>query len=182
MKKFFLILCTVTLLLSCNNEANKPSTADNTPANAEAPKPAVELPYTATYSSSFNNEVSDHDLKMVLATYKDWADGNVKEVINAMADTVDFDAWDGVTSKLPKAQLLKQWTAYRDSLSTVKIEMEAWHKMHSADKNENFIVVWYKEYDTFKDGKVDSSRWHDINQVKDGKISWYSQFKRPLKK
>ncbi|MEP7108488.1 MAG: hypothetical protein ABI760_10910 [Ferruginibacter sp.] len=181
MKKFFLFLFPVALLLSCNDTAKKSATADNTPVVA-ADKPAVDLPYTASYSGSFNSDVSDQDLKMVLTSYKDWADGNVKGVADAMADTLEFDAWDGSSSRLPRAGLLKRWTAFRDSMSSVKVEMEAWHKMHSTDKNENFIVVWYKEYDVFKSGKVDSSNWHDINQVKDGKISYYAQYKKPMKK
>jgi ketosteroid isomerase-like protein len=181
MKKFFLLLCPIAILAACNNASEKTATtSDSTTVTAE--KPAVALPYTASYSSSFNDNVSDDDLKMVLTSYKDWADGDVNALVNVMADSLDFDEWNGTTTKIAKADLLKKWSSYRDSVSSVKIDMEAWNKMYSTDKKDGYIVVWYKEIDSLKNGKVDSARWHDINQVKDGKIVWYSQFRRPLKK
>jgi len=36
--------------------------------------------------------------------------------------------------------------------------------------------------ETYKDGRVDSAYWHDVNMVKNGKIVWYSQYKRPIVK
>jgi hypothetical protein len=53
--------------------------------------------------------------------------------------------------------------------------------MYEPDKKEGYVVAWYKETDTYKNGKVDSAYYHDINQVKDGKIVWYAQYKRPAK-
>ncbi|MBK9570608.1 MAG: hypothetical protein IPO53_12315 [Chitinophagaceae bacterium] len=73
------------------------------------------------------------------------------------------------------------WGTNRDSLSSVKIDMESWNKMYATDKKEGYIVTWYKEYDTYKTGKVDSASYHDINLLKNGKIVWYSQYKRPMK-
>ena len=181
MKKSLLFLCTVVCWYSCNNAADKSTTTDTT-KTAVAEKKMIDLPYTATYSSSFTDDVPDADLKMVLMTYKDWADGNIQGLVGSVADTLAIDAWDGTSMQMPKAGLIKMWTSFRDSLSSVKVEMQGWQKMHSTDKNDNFILTWYKEYDTFKNGKVDSASWHDINQVKDGKIIWYSQYKRPMKK
>ena len=175
MKKILCCLVFAVMLLSCNNEADKTTTSTTDSSTT------VTLPYTASYSSSWTTEVSDADLKMVLTSYKDWADGNMTGLANAFGDTLEFDSWNGDHMKLGKADLLKMWTGFRDSLSSVTIDMEAWDKKYSTDKKEGHIVVWYKEIDTYKDGRVDSSRWHDINMVKDGKIAWYSQFKRPLK-
>jgi hypothetical protein len=59
--------------------------------------------------------------------------------------------------------------------------MEAWQKMYEPTKKETAIVTWYKETDTYKTGKVDSAYYHDINAVKNGKITFYSQYKRPAK-
>jgi len=119
---------------------------------------------------------------MVLMTYKDWADNNMSGLEAGLADTVEVDFSTGDKVRLPRAGIMKLFTTYRDSLSSVTIDMEAWHKMYATDKKDGYIVTWYKETDTFKNGKVDSASYHDINQVKDGKIIWYSQYKRPLKK
>ncbi len=176
MKKFFLCLCFAAMLLSCNNEADKTTT---TPAAAD--KSTVTLPYTASYSSSWSTEVSDADLKTVLMTYKDWSDANMSGLGNALGDTVTVDMSNGDHLVKSNADLVKMWTTFRDSLSTVTIDMQGWQKMYATDKKEGYIITWYKEIDTYKTGKVDSAYYHDINQLKNGKIIWYAQYKRPAK-
>ena len=179
MKKILSFFCFATFLVSCGSHEEK--TAATTSSTDSTAKSTVDLPYTPTYSSSWSNDVSDADLKMVLTTYKDCADNNMSGLGNSMADTVNLDMSSGDHKKLTRADLTKLWSTYRDSLSSVKIDMAGWNKMYSTDKKEGYIVTWYDETDTYKTGKVDSASYHDINQVKDGKIVWYSQYKRPKK-
>jgi ketosteroid isomerase-like protein len=179
MKKILLCFCFATFLLSCNSGGEK--TAATTITADSTTKSTVDLPYTASYSSSWSTDVSDADLKMVLMTYKDWADNNMSGLGSAMADTVAWDMSTGDHKNLSKADIMKMFTTYRDSLSSVKIDMAGWNKMYSTDKKDGYIVTWYDETDTYKTGKVDSASYHDINQVKDGKIVWYAQYKRPKK-
>lgn len=178
MKKFLLLLSFGTFLLSCNNEKTEPATTATT---GDAVKSTTEMPYKASYSSSWSTDISDADLKTVLTTYKDWADGNISGLAKAMGDTVSVEMNSGDHLVKSNAELMKFWGVYRDSLSSVTIDMEGWNKMYSTDKKEGFIVTWYKETDTYKTGKVDSASYHDINLVKNGKIIWYSQYKRPKK-
>ena len=180
MRNYFLWLSAAIFLLSCANEKEK--TAEATGTDTVAEKSTVDLPYKATYSSSFTTDVSDADLKMVLNSYKDWSAGNMEGLSNSLGDSVEFDASDGSSHHLPKAELMKLWKTYRDSLSSVSIEMYAWQKMYAPDKKEGHVVTWYKEIDTYKDGKIDSATYHDINRVEDGKITWYSTMKRGFKK
>jgi hypothetical protein len=98
-----------------------------------------------------------------------------------LADSVSFQGFDGMKYSGTKAGLMDLWSKHRDSLSSVKITVDAWTKDHSIDKNDDYILVWYKEIDTYKSGKVDSASFADINQMKKGKISWYSQFRQELK-
>ena len=121
MKKILLCFCFATFLLSCNSGEQK--TAATTSTADSTTKSTVDLPYTASYSSSWSTDVSDADLKMVLMTYKDWADNNMSGLGNSMADTVSIDMSSGDHKKLSKADLMKMWTTYRDSLSSVKIDM-----------------------------------------------------------
>jgi ketosteroid isomerase-like protein len=179
MIKILLCFFCGAILLSCNNDANVKSTTADSPGNTG--KTNVDLPYTAAYTSNWSTDVSDADLKMVLMTYKDWSDANMSGLENALSDTVTVDFANGDHLVKPKADILKLWSTYRDSLSSVKIEMDGWHKMYATDKKDSYIVTWYSETDTYKDGKVDSASYHDINQVKDGKIIWYAQYKRPKK-
>lgn len=179
MKKILSCFCFATFLLSCNSGGEK--TAATTSTADSTTKSTVDLPYKASFSSSWSTDVSDADLKMVLTSYKDWADNNMSGLANAMGDTVALDMSSGDHKKLSNADLRKMWTTYRDSLSSVKIDMGGWNKMYSTDKKAGFVVTWYDETDTYKTGKVDSASYHDINQVKDGKIVWFSQYKRPKK-
>ena len=179
MKQIFLCFSSAIFLLSCNNDKNKTATTE---ADTVAGKSAMEMPYKASYSSNFTTDISDADLKMVLNTYKDRSAGNIEALMNAMGDSVYYDASDGKSMHLPKAGLKKLWTTYRDSLSSVTIDMYAWQKMYASDKKEGHVVTWYKEIDTYKNGKVDSATYHDINGIKDGKITWYSSMKRGYKK
>ena len=178
MKKLLFCLSLGLILLSCNNDKEKPVTTETT---STAEKSTVELPYTASYTSSWSTDVSDTDLKTILTTYKDWSDGNISGLQTAMGDTVSVDMYTGDHFKLSKADLAKMWGTYRDSLSSVKIDMQGWQKMYATDKKETYIVTWYDETDTYKNGRVDAGSYHDINQLKDGKLVYYAQYKRPKK-
>lgn len=179
MKKLVLLICVITFFAACNGDKNRES-ASNADSTSTG-KASADMPYTASYTSSWSDNVSDDDLKMVLMTYKDWSAGNMKGLASAMGDSVEYDMNSGKSLKLNNADLMKMWTTSRDSLKSVVIDMQAWNKMYSTDKKEAYVVTWYKETDTYKDGRVDSAAYHDINQIKDGRIIWYSQFKRPLK-
>ena len=182
MKKILLCLCLGAFLLSCNDKKDKPATADtDKPAAMGADKPMVDLPYKASYSANFTQDVSDADLKTVMMSYKDWADGNMSGLGSAMGDTVTVEMSSGAHLVKSNADLMKMWSTYRDSLSGISIDMQGWHKMYEPDKKEAYVMTWYKEIDTYKTGKVDSAYYHDINQLKNGKIIWYSQYKRPAK-
>ena len=178
MKNLSFSICLLVLFASCNRTPKTELARGGDSASVSQP---ADLPYKASYSSSFDNNVSDADLKMVLMTYKDWSGGDMKALEAAMGDSVEYDMNTGKHLKLARPALMKMWTTSRDSLKSVTIDMEAWNKMYSTDKKDSYIVTWYKETDTYKTGKIDSAHYHDINQVKNGKIVWYSQYKRPLK-
>jgi hypothetical protein len=102
-------------------------------------------------------------------------------VAKEYADSLVWDRPNGEHYNLPNADIMKMWTTYRDSLSSITIDMEGWQKMYAADRKEGHVVTWYKEIDTYKSGKVDSGYYHDINRLKDGKISWLGQYRRAAK-
>lgn len=184
MKKFFLCLSATAFLLSCNNDKDKTAdttvTKDSTMATTSETTPA-DLPYKASFSSSFTTDVTDADLKTVLMSYKDWADGNMSNVAKEYGDTLTWDRPNGDHFNLPNAGIMKMWTTYRDSLSSVSIDMQAWQKMYATDQKNAFVVAWYKEIDTYKNGKADSGYYHDINLIKDGKITALEQYRRAAK-
>ena len=171
MKRTFLCLCFAMFLFSCNNSKTESA---STSTDTTAKSTMTDLPYTASYSSNFTDDVSDADLKMVLMTYKDWADGNISNLANSMGDSVYVEFNNGDKFNGTKADLMKIWNKTRDSLSSVTIDMQVWKKMYEPNKKDAAILTWYKEIDTYKTGRVDSAYYHDINGIKDGKINYYT--------
>lgn len=163
------------IFTACNTGGAKVAGADTTAASS------VTLPYTATYASNFTNEVSDADLLLALNSYKYWETGDLNALRATMGDSMSVNSANGWKFSGRADSLMKLWQTFRDSLSSVSISMDGWVKNHSPNDGNNFITVWYKEIDTYKSGKVDSANYADINQVKDGKIIWFSQYKQALK-
>jgi hypothetical protein len=126
--------------------------------------------------------VSDNDLLTVLNSYKYWETGDMAGARTTLGDSVHFYSWSGMDVHESGDGLIKMWTKTRDSLSSVKIYMDGWRKMHSVDRNTDWVSVWYTEVDRYKTGKVDSSYFQDDNRVVNGKIVDYSQHKQFLKK
>lgn len=180
MKKVIFCFTIGAFLLSCNNSGEK-TAATTTDSSTQSTQGIVDLPYKASYSSNFTQDVSDADLKLVMQSYKDWEAGNMAALGGEMGDSVEVDLNNGDHFKGTNAGLMKIWSTYRDSLTSAVIEMEGWHKMYEPVKKQAFVVTWYKETDTYKMGKVDSAWYHDINEVKNGKITYYRQYKRPAK-
>ncbi|HET7116076.1 MAG TPA: hypothetical protein VFI29_06275 [Hanamia sp.] len=170
MKKF-IIICLLAGIISCQNKKQTKTTATS----------SIQLPYTATYTTDFNNNVSDSDLLLVLNSYKDWETGDMNALRSTMGDSMYVNGADGFKFSGLTDSLMKYWKVNRDSLSSVKITMDVWLKNHSLKDSSNFINVWYKEIDTYKIGKVDSANYEDDNMVKNGKILWYSSHKQHLK-
>ena len=173
MRKLILMAAVAIFFAACNNEKKE---------SEKQTMSSVQLPYKANYSSQFNNNVSDSMVLTVLNSYKYWENADMNGLVSTLADSVYFLGWDGSKTNGTRSDIMNLWTSHRDSMSKVEISVDAWTKDHSMDKNDDFVLVWYKEIDTYKTGKVDSANYADINQLKNGKIYWYSQYRQELKK
>jgi len=172
-KYIFSLLTLATIITACNN-------SDETKTAATTATSDLKLPYTASYSADFSNKVSDEDLLLVLNSYKYWETGDLKALRGTMGDSMSVNGNDKFKFHGLTDSLMPIWTRSRDSLSSVVITMDAWTKMHSNKDSMDYIIAWYKEIDTYKIGRVDSANYSDVNQVKNGKIIWYSQYKQKL--
>ncbi|MDP4262563.1 MAG: hypothetical protein Q8941_08535 [Bacteroidota bacterium] len=174
MKQYFLLLLASTaIIVACNNKDETKTSPASTSGN-------LKLPYTAGYTTDFSDNVSDEDLLLVLNSYKYWETADLKALRGTMGDSMVVDGATGFKFRGLTDSLMPKWTLSRDSLSSVVITMDAWRKNHTNKDSMNYITTWYKEIDTYKTGRVDSANYADINQVKKGKIIWYSSFKQKL--
>ena len=172
MKKYIvIILVSAGFIVACDNKETKTDKSTS----------SIKLPYEASYSTDFTNNVSDSDLLMALNTYKYWENGDLKGLRSTMGDSMEVMAADGFKFKGRTDSLMKIWTTARDSMSSVKITMDVWLKNHSVKDSMDYVNVWYKEIDTFKTGRVDSAYYEDDNGFKNGKVVWYSSHKQHLK-
>ena len=171
-----MLLSLSVIILSCNSkEETKTETmsADN--------QSSIQLPYEAVYTTDFNNNVPDSELLVVLNSYKAWENGDMNALRATMGDSMNVSGANGFKFSGLTDSLMKDWSLSRDSMSSVKITMDVWLKSHAVKDNSNYINVWYKEVDTYKDGRVDSANYEDDNEMKNGKITWFSSHKQVLK-
>jgi hypothetical protein len=172
MKKTLYLFAAIALLASCKSETKPTDTAAKTDS--------VVMPLKASYSSSFTISDNSKNAQLVLQSYKDWEDNNLKNAPAYLADTVTMDFSSGRHLMAPRDGIVKDWQNFRDSLSSVKLNIVAVTNLHSTDKNADWVGVWYTEIDTYKTGKVDSAFYQDDNRIVNGKMSYISSKRRPL--
>lgn len=171
----FSIFSLAAVLTACNDKTDTKATGIASSASS------IKLPYEASYATDFTNNVSDSDLLLVMNTYKYWESGDLKALRATMGDSMYVNGANGFTFSGSTDSLMKSWQTSRDSLSSVKIYMDVWIKLHAVKDSADYINVWYKEVDTYKTGKVDSANFADVNRIKNGKMIWYSSYRQKLK-
>ncbi len=177
MKKNIIIFLSLSLaILSCNNKEES-----KTDTMATTTESSIQLPYEASYSTNFTKDVPDSDLLVTLNSYKAWENGDMNALRATMGDSMTVYGSNGFRFAGLTDSLMKDWALSRDSMSSVKIDMQVWLKNHSVKDGINYINVWYKEIDTYKSGRVDSANYEDDNGMKDGKVIWFSSHKQVLK-
>jgi hypothetical protein len=171
MRKFLVPVLLYLSLAACSGGSTGSAAA--TKDSAATAAPAVNLAYTAVYSSDFVPGKAS-DVAAVLDNYKAWETNDMKTLRATTGDSLTMYFPSGYVFVGTGDSAVKMAAKYRDSLSKVVLSFYAWTANHSVDKNEDWVNVWYKEVDTYKTGKVDSTDYEDDNRLKDGKIVWTS--------
>jgi ketosteroid isomerase-like protein len=163
--------CTGTTTASKQSNDSTASTSGNS---------SISFPYTANFSSKISIGKDSNSL-VALNSYKAWEAGDMTALGNTLADSVEINFPDGSKFEGTRDSAVAMAKKFRDSLSSVKIDMDVWTPVHADDKNEDAVLAWYKETDTYKNGKVDSVYFHDINGIKNGKITFIESYARKAK-
>lgn len=170
------------IYVACNTAPSSSSGTDTSKATTAAvTEPAITMPYTAGYSSNFSPGKQE-DALTVLNSYKAWENGDMAALAATFADSIAINFPDGSKFYGTRDSAIGDAKKYRDGISSVKIDMDAWIPMHNNDKNEDWVLVWYKEIDTRKNGKTDSTYYHDLNLIKSGKIAFIQSMAMQYKK
>jgi hypothetical protein len=179
MKKLVLLFSVAALFAACN-DAKKD---DAKPADAmTTAKAAPSLPFTATYSSSFEMGDRSHEAMIEQGSWKDWQDNKMNNLKSWVADTIvavqsDNSMTRGVDS------LQARWNRSRANYTSVKDSIDAVMSVYSTDKKENWVLVWAKEIATDLKGKTDTASIMETWRInKDGKADFLLQYDRATRK
>jgi hypothetical protein len=175
MRKTFLFLAAAVLLAACSNEKKEETKTD------DQSKSSVTLPYTASYSSSFEMGDPKHVATILQGSWKDWEENKLDKT-KWLADTIvafhsNFMVSQGADS------LIARWKRLRNGYTSVIDTIEAAMSVRSKDKNENWVLVWGKEINTNSEGKTDTSHLMETWRInKDGKADLLLQHDRARRK
>jgi len=164
MKKSMFCLVVMVLILSCSNATKKSETAERTDKKEESKAADTPpMPYKAAYSSQFTVGEVKHAEK-ILTLFKQWDNNKMAEGKSLFADSVHYftNGWEFHGTNDSFFTVSK---VHRDKYKEVRTLVQAWIPVHSADKNEDWVLVWSTAYTTDNKGKVDSASYQDTWKV-----------------
>jgi hypothetical protein len=178
MKKFFFVMTAVALITSCKDETN----LDSAPSDSTVVKTSTALPYTASYSSSFEMGNPDHSATILNGSWKDWENNNIDNMKSWAADTiVAFHSDNGLVQGVDN--LIADWKRARAKYTSVIDTINAVVPLYSTDRKENWVLVWATEINTKADGTKDTVSLMETWRInKDGKADMLLQYDRRKRK
>jgi len=168
MQKFISILSVVILLSACSPKAGSPGAAGHD---------TLKYAYKATYSSDITVPGDPVNAQKVLQVWKMFETGNFKAMRSYYADTVTYNAADGMHFHGPVDKLLAYAKQDIDGLDSMRFDIIMWQSAHINDKNEDWVNIWSRErrYPK-KGGKADTVLMQENWQVKGGKVVAFDQY------
>ncbi|HEY6505822.1 MAG TPA: hypothetical protein VIZ28_17730 [Chitinophagaceae bacterium] len=178
MKQIFLCLTAALVLAACNDEKK----TDETAAETKTDKPAVTLPYTAAYSSSFEAGNPEYSAMILQGSWKDWEKNTLDNMKSWVADTIVAFHSDN-TMIMGADSMIARWKRGRAGYTNVIDTVHAVIATYSTDKKENWVLVWAKEINTDSKGKTDTVELMETWRInKDGKADMLLQYDRHTRK
>jgi len=168
MPKLISILLVVAVLSACSPTASSPSA----PA-----KDTLKYAYKAIHSSDVTVPGNPVNAQKVLQVWKMFETGDIKGMRPYFADTVTYNAADGMHFHGPVDKLLAYAKQDIDGLDSMRFDMILWQSAHVNDKNEDWVNIWAQErrYPK-KGGKADTVEMQENWQVKGGKVVGFDQY------
>lgn len=173
LKNLTFSMLAMLLMVGCTNEKSDEA------ASMEAETgTSQDLPYKATYSSSFEMGKPEHAHTILSGSWKEWEENRLDNMANWAADSIvafhsDNTMVEGVDS------LQAAWKRARAKYSNVVDSINAVMPVYSKDRKENWVLVWATEYNTKLDGKTDTVDLMETWRInKDGKADMLLQYER----
>ena len=174
-----LILAAMASLAACNSNKDtkdESSSMSSASDSTTTKKDDIAYPYTATYSSQFEIGNPQH-AKTILDLYKDWDNNTLENSKNSFADVDSLIFANGIMIAGSRDSVFEAIKKIRNTMGTIKDEVQAWIPLKSTDRNENWVAVWTKEIITAPNGKKDSTYLQETWRInKDGKVDLVFQY------
>ncbi len=175
MKKLFLYACAIVLFVACkNNATNDGGAVGNGKESAVASTPG-DMPYQLPKPWMDWKTNSNDNAVTVMKFLKAWENKKVDESLTYFADSTRL-IFDNYNEKLGQDSLRAFINMTLKDYKTVKIDMEDWESVISADKSEEWVTVWYKQSWVDMKGKADSVSITDEARLKDGKMNVFVEY------
>jgi len=168
MRKLFALLFIAASLAACNTKT--------TPGAATTAKDTLKYAYKATYSSDITVPGNPIDAQKVLLVWKMFETADIQGMKPYFADSVKYDAANGMHFNGPADKLLAYAKQDIADLDSMRFDIVAWQSAHVNDKNEDWVNIWSRERRYPKKGKPDTTLMQENWQVKDGKIVAFNQY------
>jgi len=169
MKQLMVITCLAFMLASCNDadKDNKDSgltKAEDVPA-AEVKLPIpLERPYRNWQLGSTENVVA------AMNGLKTFIDKDYTAMAGTIGDSLELD-FDNYQAKLSHDSAMNMFKAMRPQYNDLKVTMEDYVSVISADKTEEWVTLWYKQWWKNDKGVADSMNVTDDIKLKNGKMT-----------
>lgn len=178
MKKISLLMAATALLTACNNDIK----SDTARSDSAAVTTSVALPYTASYSSSFEMGNPEFSATILNGSWKDWENNKLDNMKNWIADTIVAFHSDNTMIRGADS-MMANWKRARAKYTSVIDTINAVMPAYSTDKKENWVLVWASEINTKADGSKDTVEIMETWRInKDGKADILLQYDRKTRK
>jgi hypothetical protein len=168
MRKLFALLFIAASLAACNTKT--------TPGAATPAKDTLKYAYKATYSSDITVPGNPVNAQKVLQVWKMFETADIQAMKPYFADTVKYDAANGMHFNGPTDKLLAYAKQDIADLDSMRFDIVVWQSAHVNDKNEDWVNIWSRERRYPKKGKPDTTLMQENWKVKSGKIIEFNQY------
>ena len=168
MQKLSYLLVLAFFLSACSSKNNSASVTG---------ADTLKYAYKATYSSDITVPGNPVNAQKVLQVWKMFETGDFKGMRAYYADTVTYNAADGMHFHGPVDKLLAYAKQDIDGLDSMRFDLVMWQSAHVNDKNEDWVNIWSRErrYPK-KGGKADTVLMQENWKVKGGKVVAFDQY------
>jgi hypothetical protein len=174
MKKIFFICSMAAIAFGCNNNAEGDSKPGDTTkmsgtTMSDPKKENLNLPYTTDHPYAEWKPGDEQHAVTVMKGLKAFENGDINTCMEAFGDSVRM-GFDYFQAKMSKDSVKAMLTKQRGMYSSIKVKMDDWESVISADKKDEWVTLWYKQWQTDKTGHIDSLGVVDDAKIVNGKI------------